>query len=83
MAVNSDGNTWDTSRTSFTLFDSALSDLLGESILVEKVVPFQVADTTESPQDYVYTIPFVSRGDAGIYTARVAEQDCKYILAII
>ncbi len=76
MAVNSNGNTWDTSRTTFTFTNPALSDILRESVITEKRIPFQVTDSVDSPQDYVYTIPFVDRRDAGTYRARVQELDC-------
>lgn len=78
VALNSDGNTWDTSRTSFTLVDSALNDLQEDTIVMQRFVNFRVTDTVESPQDYELTIPVVDRNDAGTYMARVAEMDCTY-----
>ena len=79
VAVNSDGNFWDTSRTSFyfapTLSLLGEADTMGEIGEVETLIPFQIPEP-DYPQDYVYSVDRVMRRHGGVYSARVHPGMC-------
>ena len=64
IAVDSDGNTWDTANIYFT-FSSAVLD-------EEYPLSFSVRNS-EFPQNYIYSIERVDRTQEGLYTATAAS----------
>lgn len=71
VAVNSDGNRWDTSRTIFTFIESPAT--IDKARQVARILPFRNSDPN-APQDYIHSFLFVGRSDGGVYTAHVTEQ---------
>ena len=61
VAVNSNGNSWTTSRTSFMFMNS-----------FEEISPVTFTNTVANyPQDYEFSVPAVLRSQEGMYTAFV------------
>ena len=61
VAVNSNGNSWTTSRTTFTFMDN-----------LEQVSSVQFTNTVaDFPQDYELSYPAALRSQEGTYTASV------------